>query len=72
MEGHLKISGCLVKPGIELGRVREVSEEGQGLHRTAELKALCLYGGQPLWSSGQVFWLHIQRSVLNSRPYHIF
>jgi hypothetical protein len=28
--------------------------------------------GSPLWSSGQSFWLQIQRSEFDSRRYQIF
>jgi hypothetical protein len=29
-------------------------------------------GGQPLWSSVQISWLHIQNSGIDSRQYQIF
>jgi hypothetical protein len=31
-----------------------------------------IHAGPPLWSSGQSFWLQIQRSGFDSRRYQIF
>jgi hypothetical protein len=36
------------------------------------VKILFMLYGTPLWSSGQSSWLHIQRSGIDSRRYHIF
>jgi hypothetical protein len=34
--------------------------------------ALVIFGGPPLWSSGQSSWLQIQRSGFDSQHYKIF
>jgi hypothetical protein len=49
-------------------------------HRCEELKSdftnvfyfFYKFNAPPLWSSGQISWLQIQRSGFDSRPYQIF
>ena len=46
--------------------IRELTVLHPGVHQTAEILKTVGWLGPPLWSSGQSFWLQIQRSRVRS------